>query len=127
MRIGKARGSNREFNTALLDRRITILKTIETENELGQTVRKEVVHKKVWALVEPIRGHSRDYEQLLQGRKRLIAFTRFGIRYRNDITEDMIILYENRRYNITQLTDVDASHICLEILAILEGDENEQS
>lgn len=107
------------FDSGKLNKRISFLVYGEGENEIGQTVHEDIIHKTVWASVEPLRG----YEQTVAERKSSETVYRVLTRYHKDITSDMTIQYGSKKLDITQIINVEERNFCLEIMAVYRGDE----
>lgn len=95
-----------------LDRRITIEEYTETQDDYGEPIKEWVVLATVWAQVTPVRGTERYVAQQVSGE----AETRFRIRWRDDVTDKMRILYEDAYYNINAILEI-GRHEGLEIMA----------
>ncbi len=79
-----------------LNKRITFMKYEDSKNEYLQTAQKLVPYTTVWAGVEPQNGK----ETLeVQRNKDEITFNVY-IRYRRDITSDMVINYKGKKLEI---------------------------
>jgi SPP1 family predicted phage head-tail adaptor len=95
-----------------LDRRLTIEEYIETQDAYGEPIKDWVVLDTVWAQITPVRGSERYVAQQVSGE----AETRFRIRWRDDVTDKMRLVYENAYYNITAVLEI-GRHEGLEIMA----------
>lgn len=79
-----------------LDRRVTIQQRTDTQDSYGEPIAAWADLAEVWAQVTPVRGVERlTAEQLTSD-----VTTRFRIRYRAGITEQMRLSYEGRVYQI---------------------------
>jgi SPP1 family predicted phage head-tail adaptor len=79
-----------------LNKRISFLKTEEGKNDLKQTVKIPEPYRKLWASVEPT--NAKDLKEAERSND-IIEYTVY-IRYREDITGDMIINYSGKRLEI---------------------------
>lgn len=59
----------------------------------------------VWATVEPVPTHWREY--FAAAAIQAESYTRFRIRYRRDVTENMKVKYNGREYDIITVSDPD--------------------
>lgn len=98
-----------------LDKRITIVRNeiIINENGVEEEVKKELAT--IWSKVQNMSGTemfkaNTDYSK---------TTTRFIIRYRNDITTDDFIKFNNNQYNIVYLNNYNFSNDYLEIVGEL--------
>lgn len=101
-----------------LDRRITFQVAVEVRDSFGEPVQtwaNLASHATVPARVEPLRGSERFAAQQVNAD----TDTKFTIRYRNDLTEKMRILYEARYYDVHSIHEV-GRHQWLEIEASLQ-------
>lgn len=105
------------FDVGKLNKRISFITYGERVNEIGQTVKGEVVHRTVWASVRKLRG----YELSVAERLNPESVYHITTRYFNDIFEDMKIVYNNKKLHITNIVDVDEGHFALEITATDKG------
>lgn len=101
----------RTMNIGRLNKRITILKKVDTINALNQKSKSYETVANVWASVAPVRGTER-YE--LQKIHEEITY-RVYIRYLDGIRADMYIQYDGKIYEIQSVIDVDLEHKMLEI------------
>jgi SPP1 family predicted phage head-tail adaptor len=70
---------------------------LETDNEIGDTVKTWVNVKSAWAMIKTVQG--REFIQAASVQAERIV--RFVIRYFPDITNDMRIVYNGRIFEIT--------------------------
>ena len=86
-----------------LDRRISIYKKIETENELGEIEQNTEKVATVWSEVKGMRG----YEKMDKvGNISSKEILRVVIRYRNGIDVATEIEYKKKRYDITSVVEL---------------------
>jgi SPP1 family predicted phage head-tail adaptor len=104
------------MNAGTLDRRVDFLRYQEAENEVGATEQQLVKVFSTWARIEPLRG--REYYEA-QRIKDADNF-KITIRYRKNITDSMIIQYQQQQYDIQTVTDPYMAHISLEIYCVLK-------
>lgn len=96
-----------------LNRRVTIRTTVRTDEEGGgytDTLRDDAT---VWAKVEPLQGD----EQLAAMQTDMTAPHRFTIRHRRGVSGATELRYDGRRFNVRSVTDTNAAHRELVILA----------
>lgn len=101
------------INAGKYNKRIKIIKVIETEDSHGFPIKENQVILTPYAHVKTTRGmtliiNNTDYEK---------AWTNFTIRYpqQTEITRDMIIEFNNKTYTIEYLNNVDEVNVELEI------------
>ena len=101
-----------------LNRKVNILEYGETVDEYGLTHQglTDVVGHAVWAKIEPARGRTY-YEQY---KDKLELITKITIRYREGITEDMMIKHRDKIYQITSVVDPYDNHVKLELMCNLK-------
>lgn len=102
-----------------LDKRITFCKYGEYENELFQTEQGLEVIKTVWARIEPTRG--REYQEAQRIRPELTY--KIITRYHRNITQDMVIQYREKYFQIISVINVSEKNKELEIICIEKGKE----
>ena len=111
------------YKTRHLNKRVTLLKLAEVEDEYGLTHQDMVdaVGHKVWAKIEPLRGAAY-IEAHKEGVKDIIRIT---IRYRANVTNDMFVKYRDKLYTIDTIIDPAEAHAKLELMCkIREAGEN---
>jgi len=87
-----------------LDRRIVIQGYTTTTDAFGEVVKSFTTLATVWAKVEEKSGkEGEDGNQIVASKK-----VEFFIRYRNDINEQMRIVYNNNTYKIHAIQSADA-------------------
>lgn len=97
-----------------LDKRITLQRTYEAEDEIGNTKTKWRDYKTVWATVKPYKSSEYNF----MGKLKPDVTHRFYVRYRTDIYPDMRIKYRGRIFEISgSPLDIDEQHRLLEIQA----------
>lgn len=98
----------------MLNRRVSILKYVEAADEYGLTHQEltDAIGHKIWARIEPARGKTY-YEQR---RDKVELITKITIRYRQGITEDMLVRYGDKTWKITSVVDPYEAHIKLELM-----------
>ena len=101
----------RTMNIGRLNKRITILKKVDTINALNQKSKSYQTVATVWASVAPVRGTER-YE--LQKLHEEVTY-RVYMRYLSGIRADMYIQYGDMTFEIQSVIDVDLEHKMLEI------------
>lgn len=102
------------INPGNYNKKITIYKVIEVEDDAGFRNRSKSIVLETFTKVKTTRGFTliasnTDFEK---------AYTNFTIRYpKVEITRDMIIEYNNKTYTIEYLNNIDEKNIELEIQA----------
>lgn len=109
----------------LLNRRVSIMKYVETVDEYGltnQTLQDAIGHK-IWARIEPARGRTY-YEQT---RDKVELITKITIRYRKGIDENMLVKYGDKTWKITSVVDPYEAHVKLELMCNIKevGDNDD--
>lgn len=99
------------MNAGTLDRKVSFLSYQEIVNEVGATEQQLIKLFSTWARIEPARG--KEYYEA-QKIKENNPF-KITIRYRTNVTDNMIIQYQNQQYNIQTVTDPYMAHKVLEI------------
>ena len=103
-----------------LNKRITLLRPYETEDDIGNTQIDWKDHVTVWATVKPYKASEYNF----MGKLKPEVTHRFYVRYRDDLTPDMRIKYNGRTYEISGILDMEEQHRLLEIQAqeVFEGE-----
>lgn len=96
-----------------LREQVAIRAVTRTGIEGGGWTEAEGTVATVWARVEPLQG--RELSQFMQAG--MAAPIRFTIRYQTGIAGATRILWSGRTFNVTSVTDTDARHVELVILA----------
>lgn len=102
------------MNAGKYNKRITIYKETEHEDDGGFKVKGETVILSAYANVKTTKGftliaNNTDFEK---------AFTNFTIRFpKTEITRDMMVRYNGKSYTIEYLNNVDEANVELEIQA----------
>ena len=102
------------INAGEYNKRITIYKLTEKEDDGGFKFKTEAVILSVYAKVKTTKGFTlitsnTDFEK---------AYTNFTIRFpKTEITRDMLIRYNGKVYSIEYLNNVDEANVELEIQA----------
>lgn len=104
-------------NIGTLDKRISIKKLIDVENDSGfleQTL-KEVAN--CWARIEPLRG--REYYEA----KQLTSAdnVKITIRFRTGLDNSMVVEYAGKEYEIVNIVDPYMKHKMLELMCVLKS------
>lgn len=107
--------NNNLNNAGKYNKKIKIYSVIEKEDNAGYKVNEETLVLETYSQVKTTRGfalitNNSDFEK---------AYTNFTIRYPRKvvITRDMIIKFNNKKYTIEYLNDIDERHVELEIQA----------
>lgn len=99
-------------NPGKYNKKIKIIGIKETEDSAGFKVPKKIIVLEPFAKVKTTKGYTliannTDFEK---------AYTNFTIRYPNvEITRDMNIIYNDKKYSIEYLNNVNEENIELEI------------
>lgn len=96
------------MNPGRLNKRVTLLQLSDIENEYG-TISKDltlVIPHPIWARVEPFSG--RDYKE--EAKDKTEDLFKITIRYRPNISNDMLIGYKNAVYAIQNIADPAEKH-----------------
>ena len=101
------------FDSGKLNKRITLISYSETQNAIGQLIQQPIPIKKVWAFLEPIRGHQQTEAQRLSSETTYKILTR----YHKGINQEMLINYEGKKLYIHQVLDIEERHAYMEITA----------
>lgn len=102
------------INAGDYNKKISILKAIETEDNDGFHLKEEVIILEPFAKVKTTKG----FTLIASGSDFEKAYTNFTIRYpKTEITRDMLIKYNSRVYTIEYLNNVDEESVELEIQA----------
>lgn len=101
-----------------LDKRVHILKYVESTDEYGLTHQslEDAIGNAVWARIEPARGKT--YYEQYRDKSELI--TKVTIRYRKGIRENMLVKYGDTVYKITSVVDPYEAHVKLELMCNLK-------
>lgn len=94
--------------------KITFQKLSITTNENGFEVEEWQDFITCWAKVENLRGREFFAAEAVQAEKTV----KFTIRYLQDLTEDMRILFEDKQYNITFIDNIQYRNKYIEIKAL---------
>jgi SPP1 family predicted phage head-tail adaptor len=96
-----------------LTRRVAIREVTRTPDAGGGWSEEWATVATVWARVEPLQGD----EQIQAMQTGMRAPYRFTIRYRDGLTGASELVYGGRRFNVTSVTDTNARHRELVVLA----------
>ena len=105
---------NSGLDPGTLNKRITILTTVEGINEAGDTILIPSAFKTVWASVSPTTG--RDYVEAKKYQAELTY--KFTLRYFFGVTPDMQIQFKTRIFLIQDIINPFEHNEILEIMAI---------
>jgi len=97
-----------------LRHRVTIQKTVETDDELKTPAVNWEDVVTVWAAVEPLSGR----EYILAHNVNAEITARIRIRYRPGITPGMRVLYKGRVFDIQAVIDVGERHRELHLMCV---------
>jgi SPP1 family predicted phage head-tail adaptor len=102
------------INAGNYNKKISIYKIVEVEDDAGFKVKTESIILNTFAKVKTTRGmtliiNNTDFEK---------AYTNFTIRFpKVEITRDMLIKYNGKTYSIEYLNNIDEDNVELEIQA----------
>ncbi|GMB01070.1 phage head closure protein [Pelosinus sp. IPA-1] len=99
------------MNIGSLDKKITFLSQEEVENELRLTELKPIKKLTCWARIEPLRG--KEYYEA-QKNKTENSY-KITTRYHKNLSDSMLIRYQNQFFEIQNIVDPYMKHISLEI------------
>lgn len=91
---------NNIIDIGKLRHRISIIDYVDTENELGETIKKPKIIKELWAKIENKTGKEAKY---INDKVNNVEYLRIKIRYYKDITTDMMVRHKDRDYYITSI------------------------
>lgn len=102
---------------AQLKHRVTLVREVISSDTLGGGVVSFEDVATVWASVQPISAQDTTLERGIEA----VVTYRIQLRYRNDITPDLRIVWQGQTLTITAIMDVAARGAVLEILARTGG------
>lgn len=102
-----------------LNKRITLQRYLEQENEIGQTIVSLTDFKTVWASVEPISG--KEYTDADRNNNQLTY--RIYIRYIENVNTDMIVDYKGIKFKITACINPRMSNELIQLVCVEQVDE----
>lgn len=104
------------INAGLYNKKIKIVQCLDVKDDDGFLVKKEVIIFSTYAKVKTTKG----FTLIASGSDFEKAYTNFTIRYpKVEITRDMLIVYNDKKYTIEYLNNVDEANKELEIQAKL--------
>jgi SPP1 family predicted phage head-tail adaptor len=102
--------------TSALKYQVSIYQRTEATDTTGDTVFTNVLYKTVWAGVKYESGNeSREAEQVTASVK-----VRFQIRYNNNITEKMHIVYDGQKFDIDYIEKIGRETMFLHTTKLLK-------
>lgn len=102
------------INAGDYNKKISIFKVEEIEDNDGFSIKKEVIILEPFAKVKTTKG----FTLIASGSDFEKAYTNFTIRYpKTEITRDMLIKYNSKIYTIEYLNNIDEENVELEIQA----------
>ena len=104
------------INPGRLNKKVNILRYIETEDELANIVNTLSVHKRVWAEVRPLRGN----EQLEHYKTTSKLVYKITIR-NTDVTENDVIEYQGRQFLINYIVNLKSIILQLQMKKAIKG------
>jgi len=100
------------LNAGRLKHKVEIMKYEDTVDEYNRNVQGLVTHATIWAEIKPMRG----FEYLDYYREKNKVQTKITCRYRDDITEKMVVKFNGKLHEITAIIDIEDQHTALEIM-----------
>ena len=100
------------LNAGRLKHKVEIMKYEDTVDEYNRNVQGHVTHATIWAEIKPMRG----FEYLDYYREKNKVQTKITCRYRDDITEKMVVKFNGKLHEITAIIDIEDQHTALEIM-----------
>jgi SPP1 family predicted phage head-tail adaptor len=97
------------MNSARLDQRITIQAQSQTQDDDGQPVIAWTTLVSCFAHVEDFKGH----EYVAASATRDMVITKITVRYREDVTAAMRVVWRNTTYNIKAVLSQDFVYMTL--------------
>ncbi|PHU36012.1 phage head closure protein [Pseudobutyrivibrio ruminis] len=100
------------LNAGRLKHKVEIMKYEDTVDEYNRNAQELVTHATIWAEIKPMRG----FEFLDYYREKNKVQTKITCRYRDDITEKMVVKFNGKLHEITAIIDIEDQHTALEIM-----------
>lgn len=101
------------LQAAELDQRVTLEQRVTSVDALGQAVETWDAVAAVWAAAEPLMGR----EFFAAGQEQSSASVRFRIRYRDDVTADMRVVWRGLQHAlVAPPIDVQGARQVLELM-----------
>ena len=110
-----------EIDIGELNKKIEIIDFNFGEDEIGQDIREEMPHKKIWAKVE----QTESKETVKNLKNEAQEEKEFTIRYRKGIKKTMKIRYREKNYDITSIKNVDEKDQFLILKATVIEEESD--
>ena len=98
-------------NIGTLNKKVDIAAGVTEEHRGFDTVNYKILHKGIWASIEPLHGEEY-YEAQRVKNEEIVKIT---IRYRETVTEGCKVLYRGHVYEIQSIVDPNMSHECMEL------------
>lgn len=89
------------YRAGELDQRVEIRREVRDDDGMGGSVLSWETIATVWALVRPMTGREREHSDKMNATANYLIV----IRYRDDITEEDVIVWRGRQFNIRFLKD----------------------
>lgn len=102
------------MNIGRMRQRVTFIKCIEKEDELGQSMQKEQEYCTVWATLVPVKDG--EYYETDKIKEELTW--KLYVRYITGVTADMLIKYKEHAFKIVSVIDRDFKQRILEIMCV---------
>ena len=111
----------KSINPGRLNKKVNILRYVETEDELANIVSALSVYKKVWAEIRPLRGS----EQLEHYKTTSKLVYKITIR-NTDVTEKDVIEYQGHQFLINNIVNPLDANYYLELMCTENKDHEER-
>ena len=111
----------KSINPGRLNKKVNILRYVETEDELANIVSALSVYKKVWAEIRPLRGS----EQLEHYKTTSKLVYKITIR-NTDVTEKDVIEYQGHQFLINYIVNHLEANYYLELMCTENKDHEER-
>lgn len=108
------------LNAGRLKHKVDILEYTDTVDEYNRNVQTLEKKATIWAEIKPMRG----FEFLDYYRETNKVQTKITCRYRDDITEKMVVRFNGKLHEITAIIDIEDQHVALEIMVQERVDED---
>ena len=101
-------------NIGNLNKKVDIISGVTRQTRGFDTVKDNILYKKVWASIQPLRGR----EYLEAARNRNDEIVKITIRYRRNVDEGCKVIYQNRIFEVESIADVNMRHEILELRCV---------
>lgn len=120
--IDKIRRKKRRIRIGSLNKRIFLSTQTITQSTIGANMDSNItIGDYLWAMVETFRGDTTfDGTTIVN-----VATHKFTIRWRPDVTQEFMIVFQGETYNITDVENYDERNQFIILKAIKRGDQTE--